>query len=179
MKIFLIGPGGTGKSTTGKILAKLLGYDLVDLDTEFCQQIENIGTYIDKHGYEKYCFENSELFYKLLNKSPENIVMPLSSGFLVHEEVPELAQLHKQTLKTSGLSILLLPDESLVVSTRILLERQLSRGFGLKEDREKTKITHRLPIYKELGDIKIFSHEKPEIIAERMKEAVIIYNKKK
>ena len=32
MKIFLIGPMGTGKSTTGKNLSERLGYDFFDTD---------------------------------------------------------------------------------------------------------------------------------------------------
>lgn len=34
MRIFLIGPGGVGKSTTGNILAELIGYNFIDLDQE-------------------------------------------------------------------------------------------------------------------------------------------------
>lgn len=179
MNIFIIGPGGVGKSTCGKILANLLGYNFIDLDHEFCERVENIGVYINKFGYEKYCFENSKLFYDIIGQHLENFVFPLSSGFLIHENLDDLNTKHKQSLKDLGISILLLPSESLDESTRIVVDRQLSRGFGLKEDREKTKFIQRYPIYKELGDIKIFSHDKPEIIAEQMKKEIAFYNKEK
>ncbi|CAI1622383.1 shikimate kinase [Serratia quinivorans] len=39
--IFLIGPGGAGKSTVGKILSATPGYNLIDLDDEFCERIMN------------------------------------------------------------------------------------------------------------------------------------------
>lgn len=179
MKIFLIGPGGVGKSTCGKILASLLGFNFIDLDTEFCERIEKIGTYINKFGYEKYCFENSKLFYEIISQHLEDFVLCLSSGFLIHENMNELTLKHKQSLKDFGISIMLLPSESLTISTKIVIRRQLLRGFGLKKDRENIKFVRRFSIYKELGDIKIFSHDKPEIIAKQMKKEISLYNKKK
>lgn len=179
MKIFIIGPGGVGKSTCGKILANLLGYNFIDLDMEFCKRVENVGDYINKFGYEKYCFENSKLFYEIIGQHLENFVFSLSSGFLIHENMDELTFNHKQTLKAQGISILLLPSESLEESADIVVQRQLSRGFGLKEDREKTKFIQRFPVYKKLGDIKIFSYNKPEIIAVQMKKEIAFYNKEK
>jgi shikimate kinase len=178
VKIFLIGPGGVGKSTSGQILAGLLGYNFIDLDTEFCQRLENVGDYIKRHGYEKYCYENSKLFYEIISQHLENFVFSLSSGFLVHENMDNLTMKHKRTLKDLGISILLLPSRSLATSTRIVVSRQLLRGFGLKEDREKTKIIQRYPKYKKMGDIKIFSHAKPEAIASQMKEKVAFYIEK-
>ena len=178
MKIFIIGPGGVGKSTCGTILADLLGYNFLDLDEEFCQRIENVGTYIDNNGYKKYCFENSRLFYEILSQHLENFVFSLSSGFLVHENLDNLTLKHKQVLREQGISILLLPSESINESAGIVVKRQLARGFGLKEDREKTKFIQRFPIYKELGDIRIFSQNKPEIIAEQMKKEIVTYKYK-
>lgn len=176
MKLFLIGPGGVGKSTCGEILANLLGYNFIDLDNEFCNRIENVGVYIKNNSYNRYCFENSKLFYSLLEKNTGNFVFSLSSGFLVHENLEELITKHKQTLQNCGISILLLPSESLYESIRIIVKRQLSRGFGLKEGIEKEKFIRRFQIYKELGDIKIFSKENPETIAEQMKKEIEFYN---
>jgi len=47
MKIFIIGPGGVGKSTCGPILASMLDCKFIDLDEEFCQRIVNIGCNAD------------------------------------------------------------------------------------------------------------------------------------
>lgn len=177
MKIFLIGPGGVGKSTCGKILANLLGYNFIDLDAKFCERIENVSDYINIFGHEKYRIENSRLFYKILSQHLENFVFSLSSGFLIYENMNELTLKHKQTLGDQGISVLLLPSEALNESMEIVVKRQLLRGFGLKENREKTKFIQRFPIYKELGNIKIFSHDKPEIIAKQMKKEIAFYNK--
>ncbi len=179
MKIFIIGPGGVGKSTCGAILANLLSYNFLDLDEEFCKRVENVGNYINNNGYKKYCFENSKLFYKILSQDLENFVFSLSSGFLVHENLENLTLKHKQTLKEQGVSVLLLPSDSIDESTEIVVKRQLPRGFGLKEDRERTKFIQRFPTYKKLGDVKIFSQDKPKIIAEQIKKEIVLYNKGK
>ncbi len=165
MKIFLIGPGGVGKSTCGKILAKELDCQFVDLDTEFCNQVENIGTYIKSKGYRPYCYANSELFYKLLDDLPENYVFVLSSGFLVHESFNELIEKHVRTLGEAGTSVLLLPSQSVEESTVIVVERQLKRGFGLERERETEKFKRRFHEYQKYGDIKIFSTDEPEEVA--------------
>lgn len=169
MNIFLIGPGGVGKTTTGKILAELIGYTFIDLDQEFCNQIEIIGKFIDTQGYEKYCYNNSHLFFDILKNNKTETVFALSSGFLVHEGFDDLINKHKQIIQKNGISILLLPSVSIEESCNIVIKRQLNRGFGLKADKEKTKFLNRYPKYLELGNIKIFSYETPEKIAEEMK----------
>ena len=176
MIIFIIGPGGVGKTTSGEILAKLLSYKFIDLDQKFCEQIENIGTYINNEGYKKYCYKNSELFYKILKNIKDNVVYVLSSGFLVHENLDDLVIKHKHTLKESGISILLLPSNSIKECCKIIVDRQLSRGFGLNKEKEKEKFISRFPKYLKLGDIQIFSYDKPELIAERIEKELV--NKK-
>ncbi len=81
MRVFIVGPGGVGKTTSGIILADKLGFCFIDLDQEFCTRIQNIGEYIKNNGYEKYCYTNSELFYSILKSAPEDFVFVLSSGF--------------------------------------------------------------------------------------------------
>jgi shikimate kinase len=171
MKLFIIGPGGVGKTTCGNILAKMIGYRFIDLDQEFCSRVGDITKHINTQGYESYCLKNSELFYKLLEKLPENFVFSLSSGFLIHKE---LRIKHKQTLDKVGTSILLLPSESLDESIKIIVERQMSRGLGLEEEREKTKFSERFHEYQKFGDFRIYSKDNPTKIAEQMKN--IIYS---
>lgn len=165
MRIFIIGPGGVGKTTCGKVLARNIRYKFLDLDLEFCDKIENVGSYIKKHGYIKYCKKNSELFYELLSGLPENAVFVLSSGFLIYNV---LGEKHQCALKKEGVSILLLPSKSLEESADIIVKRQLNRGFGLHEEKERTKFINRYPKYKKHGDIQIFSHDKPEKIVDMM-----------
>ena len=176
-KIFIVGPGGAGKTTSGKILARLIGYNFIDLDQEFCDHVGNVGAYIQQKGYKKYCCRNSELFFTLLGqREKDDIVFALSSGVLVHEGLDHLVQKHKNALDKIGLTILLLPSKSVEEGTEVIIERQMSRaaqGIRLKRDREEEKFRQRFPRYIELGDIQIFSRGKPEIIAEQMREKLL------
>ncbi|HVZ12534.1 MAG TPA: shikimate kinase [Patescibacteria group bacterium] len=176
MKIFVIGPGGVGKSTSGKILAEKFGYELIDLDKEFLSQIGHIGSYIESFGYDNYAKKNSELFYTLLSKSNENTVIVLSSGFLVHKGLKELVFKHVKTLKDNGVSILLLPSRDANETIEIVVKRQLGRGFGLIESNEREKIKERFAKYLKYGDIQIFSKAKPEIIADLMVDELVRFN---
>lgn len=175
MNIYIIGPGGVGKTTSGKILAKLLNYRFIDLDEEFCEKIDNIGKYIISNGYKNYCYRNSFLFYDILNKIAENNVIVLSSGFLVHEGLDSLTQKHLDTINNSGLPVLLLPSKNIKTSAKIVVQRQVSRNFGLNAAKEKEKILQRFPRYLKYGEVKIFSHDHPESIAHEMKKNIFQY----
>jgi len=175
MNIFIIGPWWVGKSTSGRILADILQYKFIDLDKEFSNQIGDITKHIKEIGYKDYCLQNSNLFYKLLEETTEDTIFVLSSGFLVHENLEKLTNKHKITIKKEWFSILLLPSKSKGESTNIVVQRQLSRGFGLNEERERQKFRKRFDIYKKLGNIKIFSTDTPENIAKEMQEKIEIY----
>ena len=165
MNIFLIGPGGVGKSTCGQIVASMLGYRFIDLDQEFHARIGHIGNYIKDSGYRSYCFENSKVFYDIVQQGLSNVVFALSSGFLVYEHLEHLTTKHKQSLKELGTSVLLLPSQCIDTSTNIVVKRQLKRGFGLREDKERETFMQRFLLYQLCGDIHIFSHDKPKNIA--------------
>ncbi len=169
MIIFLIGPGGVGKTTSGKIFADKLKYQFLDLDEEFCKRNEIIGEFINKYGYKSYCKKNSSLFFQLVeNCKEENTVFVLSSGFLVHEGLNSLTQKHLKALKNHGFSICLLPNKDKKIASEIVVNRQLKRGFGLNKNREKQKFNSRYDKYKKLGDIVFFSSDNPENIAKIM-----------
>ena len=131
MRIFIIGPGWVGKSTSGKILADLVNYNFIDLDEEFYNNIGNIWDFIKKFWYESYCFKNSKLFYNILNNSSKDCVISLSSWFLVHENLNELTENHKKTLNEQWVTLTLLPSKSIEESINIAVKRQLLRWFGL------------------------------------------------
>ncbi len=82
--VFLIGPGGVGKTTLGPLLAPLTDATFVDLDEQFCERIAPIRHFLDEHGYAAYIRENASLFRILLEeaKPRSRRVFALSSGFL-------------------------------------------------------------------------------------------------
>ena len=69
--LFLIGPGGVGKSTVGALLAQAMSYRFIDLDSEFCEQVLNIRQYIQRNGYERYVRENAALCSRLTENPHE------------------------------------------------------------------------------------------------------------
>lgn len=173
MHVFLIGPGGVGKSTSGAILAAMLGFRFVDVDAAFCARIANIGQYIDSQGYVAYCHANSNLIQDLLMESIESTVFAMPSGCLVHDPCPEVAKRNEGFIRDNGISILLLPSRFVDESVDLVVDRQLQRGFGLKEHREREKYRDRHPRYLSFGDIQIFSMQSPTVIAEQMRRALL------
>ncbi len=178
MKIFIIGPGGVGKTTCGRLLANKLGCESIDLDEEFINKLGNIDDYINEQGYERYCLDNSRLFYEILEKIHPDCVFVLSSGFFAYDSGEGLAGEHIKTVREQGVSILLLPSESLEKSADIVVKRQLERGLGYTEETEINKFNRRYPKYKELGDIKIFSADSPAEIAQKMMSEIEKYGSK-
>lgn len=165
--IFIIGPGGVGNTTCGRIVARKIGYAFIDLDAQFMEKIGHIGELIRKEGYDRYCQLNSSLLYELLEQNPEKTIFVLSSGFLTYE-IDNLKEKHLATIESAGISVLLLPSVDLEKSVEIVIARQLSRGFGLVREKEEKKFRERFDMYKNLGDIKIFSADAPDLIAEKI-----------
>jgi len=64
--IFLIGPGGTGKSSTGPLLAAIISATFVDLDLEVCDRIMDIPRLVETLGYAAYCEANAEVAEQLV-----------------------------------------------------------------------------------------------------------------
>lgn len=172
-RVFIIGPGGAGKTTCGELFANLLGYGFVDLDSEFMVRVGHIGRHIEDKGYRSYCHSNSALFYALLEEQSSDSVFALSSGFLVHEDAdPELSK-HKDSIRDLGVSILLLPSRSAEESEETIVSRQMSRGIPCRLESERKKIRDRFPRYREHGDIQIFSCQQPVQVAEEMRTRYI------
>ena len=62
MKIVLIGYMGSGKSTIGKLLAKKLDYEFIDLDDYIEERLQTpIPEYLNNK--EKFILENKNIFF--------------------------------------------------------------------------------------------------------------------
>ena len=169
MHLFLIGPGGAGKSTVGEKLALRLGYAFVDLDAQFCERVANIREYLKSDGYEAYLEQNAALFDALLlERCQQNVVFALSSGFLATDIRPDIVERNRQRVRECGRSILLMPSKDANVACGCIVTRQLRRGFGLVRDKEEAKFHQRFPDYMALGDIQIFAMGTPEVIVHKI-----------
>ena len=172
VRIFIIGPGGVGKTTAGTVLARLLGCAFVDLDQEFMARVGHIDAVIREQGYGRYVELNAALFATLAKELAEPCVVALSSGFLARDTPAELLAANQARVKAAGTSIRLLPSADLAEATRIVVARQMGRGFDLDLDREAAKFARRFADYLGQGDLRIFSAAAPTQIAAEMARAL-------
>ena len=150
--IFLIGPGGIGKTSCGPHLARLMSHEFVDLDELFMSGPGHIGCYIKCHGYAQYVRKNSEFFFQQFSKCILPRVWALSSGFLIAETEIETVERNRAAIAKEGSSVLLLPHENPNECAKIVVNRQMQRGLNLRSETELPKFLARLPIYQSLAD---------------------------
>ena len=154
--LFLIGPGGVGKSTLGRDLAEQTGWPLVDLDLEFCDRMHDITAFIAAHGYPAYRAGNLGLAKALVAGITPPTIVVTSSGFMA---APPDSDDYRGALALvrSGYSITLLPSLDLAEATDIVVARQLTRGLGFERESEAAKFQRRFPMYRPLGDMLVVS----------------------
>ena len=162
--LVLLGPGGVGKSTLGRSLAGTLAWPMIDLDIEFCDRIEVIGTFIGTHGYKRYRAENLALAERLIDEAPPSTIFVTSSGFLAAAPGTDDRR-RAGRLVATGYGVTLLPALDIGVATSIVVERQLTRGFGFERQSEEQKFRERFTIYRETGDMLVSSVAAPARIA--------------
>jgi len=159
MHIHLIGPGGAGKTTIGRVLAPLLGYEFYDLDEYFIECTGKIFQYIEDSGHEEYAKQNVLNYYVLKKSIPENVVIALSSGFMTYppEIHPEYAKT-RDDIENSPNTFVLLPGLDMESCVRETVRRQMLRPY-LDGNRgaEEEKIRKRFPMYNSLGCRKVSS----------------------
>lgn len=166
-RIFLIGPGGVGKTTVGRLLAARLGYEFVDLDEEFCSRVRPIRNYLDQNGYRSYVRRNSYLFHELLGEygPSSKTIFALSSGFLATDVEPEIIARNRATVSVAGRAVLLMPSRDFATSLAVVLERQFARNMDLDRKSQEETFQARFGEYLRLGDVQIFSSESVDKIA--------------
>ncbi|MES2341176.1 MAG: shikimate kinase [Pseudomonadota bacterium] len=171
-RLFIIGPGGVGKTMAGAELARFLDCPFVDLDQAFMARVGHIDAVIQGQGYARYVALNSALFASLSPDLPPTCVVALSSGFLARETPAHLLAANRAAARAAGTTIRLLPCEDLDAASQIVVARQLARGLGLDRDRETAKFATRFADYLDQGDIRLFSQAAPGQIATEMAAAL-------
>ena len=144
-KIFLIGPMGTGKSTIGKQLAKLLDYQFDDTDWEIQRRTGvDIPTIFDFEGEAGFRKRESAVVDAL--SEIDRLVLATGGGVVLDVE-------NRKALTGRGVVVYLhcSPEQqyerTLKYKNRPLLQTEdpLQRLVSLMEERE--------PIYREMADI--------------------------
>ena len=166
MRVHLIGPGGSGKSTTGPLLAKKLKLPFVDIDKTYLKT-RNIDADVDNLGYEFYVRTNIELYLELLEQYP-SFVIALSSGFMTYDSAidPRIQQIHREILD-DGSTVLLLPAFNLEECVKETVKRQLGKSHNRTSAEVQSElIKKRFHIYKPMGNIKVSTNKSTPAVVE-------------
>lgn len=144
-RIYLTGFMGSGKSTIGPILANVLGYNFVDLDTAIAASAgKSIKKIFSEEGEDSFRKIESEMLRKTVSHNEvvislgggaltvmENLYFALEHGKVVYIRVP-VEQLINRLTKGRTVRPLLLDDEGLVLPESELRDR-ISRMLNQRE----------------------------------------------
>ncbi len=145
--IILIGPMGSGKTSTGRILAKEMGYVFADTDEEVVERTGVSIAYIfDVEGESGFRQREHQALMKLLSKN--NAVIATGGGILTYDENRQIIMGHKNVvyLKTSL--------EKQIERTTVSDNRPLLIDADPALKLQELMLT-REPLYEEISTIKI------------------------
>ncbi|MBI4078733.1 MAG: shikimate kinase [Candidatus Levybacteria bacterium] len=162
MNIMLIGMRGSGKTTVGKILAKILKKDFIETDKLIGEKAKmSIPKIIEKHGWDFFRNIESEVVQEVAEK--DNIVIATGGGVVVS---PKNIALLKKSGKLFWLT----------VSVPTLLKRigndknrPSLTGKLRKEDMEVT-LQERQKLYENAADVVV---DTEHVSAQKVAEAIL------
>ena len=150
--IILIGPMGSGKTSTGKMLAKEMGYVFLDTDEEVTKRTGVSIAYIfDVEGEEGFRKRECLALKECLNGN--NTVVSTGGGIALSKENRDLLQV-RGTVVYLQTSI-----RTQVKRTASTNNRPLLQNKDPEETLEKLMLT-RAPLYEEIADITIMTDNK-------------------
>lgn len=143
--IFLVGPMGVGKTTIGRQLAKLLGYEFVDSDHEIeAKTGASIAWIFDVEGEAGFRQREHAMIDSLTQRS--GIVLATGGGAVINPE-------NREALKQRGVVVYLKADvDELISRTSHDKNRPLLQTDNPKQKLEAL-INEREPWYLEVADI--------------------------
>lgn len=150
--IILIGPMGSGKTSTGRMLAKEMGYAFADTDEEVTKRTGVSIAYIfDVEGEEGFRKRECLALKECLNDN--NTILSTGGGIVLSKENRDLLQ-DRGTVVYLQTSI-----RSQVKRTASSNNRPLLQNNDPEETLEKLMLT-RAPLYEEIADITIMTDNK-------------------
>ena len=150
--IILIGPMGSGKTSTGRILAKELGYDFVDTDQEVLKSTGVSIAYIfDVEGETGFRQREHQALIRFLDN--DNVVIATGGGIITHDKSKTIIRDHKRVvyLKTS--------IEKQIERATVSDKRPLLIDTDPATKLQELMLT-RGPLYEEISDIMIDTDER-------------------
>ena len=150
--IILIGPMGSGKTSTGRMLAKEMGYAFADTDEEVTKRTGVSIAYIfDVEGEEGFRKRESLALKECLNDN--NTVLSTGGGIVLSKE-------NRDLLQDRGKVVYLQTSIRFQVKrTASTNNRPLLQNKDPEETLEKLMLT-RAPLYEEIADITIMTDNK-------------------
>ena len=150
--IILIGPMGSGKTSTGRMLAKEMGYAFADTDEEVTKRTGVSIAYIfDVEGEEGFRKRECLALKECLNGN--NTVVSTGGGIVLSKENRDLLQV-RGTVVYLQTSIRFQVKRTASTNNRPLLQNK-----DPEETLEKLMLT-RAPLYEEIADITIMTDNK-------------------
>jgi shikimate kinase len=159
MNIVLIGLRGSGKTTVGKLLAKRLGKQFVEMDELIVQRLgQSIPEIINRYGWQKFRDTEAEITREVAKL--DNVVNATGGGVVTREE-------NIRELKKKGKLVWLKANtDTLLRRIGNGKSRPSLTGKSQQEDME-TVLAERSPIYERVTDFIVDTEGKmPEEVAE-------------
>ena len=160
MRLILIGPMASGKSTVGRKLAKRLNLDFIDVDEEVEKSAGvSISWIFDVEGERKFRERESK---ELINSlKTDNCVIATGGGVILTEQNRNL--LKKGTVIYLETSIQTQLERTLNDEKRPLIKDHVDKETVLREIADK-----RNPLYKEYSNITISEKDNPDLAVEEI-----------
>ena len=162
-KVILTGYRATGKSSIGKILADLLGFDFIDTDLAIeKRQGESIAEMVGRGGWDMFRRKEEDILLELARRN--NIVIATGGGSVMHENA-------WKKLRKNALSVWLTVDikticQRLAAVSNIDDQRPPLTEMGTMDEISMV-LNERQPLYKKSSDLTINTEGKtPEEVAE-------------
>ncbi len=156
--IFLVGPMGVGKSTIGRVLAKRLDFEFIDLDAEIEASCgADIAWVFDVEGEEGFRQRESQALDKFSRR--KRVVMATGGGAVLKDQ-------NRSLLRQRGAVIYLKASvDQLYERTRLDKKRPLLQVEDPKAVIEKL-VKEREPLYESIADLVIETEKKnPQAVA--------------
>ena len=150
--IILIGPMGSGKTSTGRMLAKEMGYAFADTDEEVTKRTGvSVAHIFDVEGEEGFRKRECLALKECLNDN--NTILSTGGGIVLSKENRDLLQ-DRGTVVYLQTSIRFQVKRTASTNNRPLLQNK-----DPEETLEKLMLT-RAPLYEEIADITIMTDNK-------------------
>ena len=165
-KIALIGMPGSGKTTTGKLLAKNLNIDFYDTDSIFENNFYSINDFFKKVGEEKFRLEEEKILKKITQK--EKFIISTGGGIILKETNRNLlfnSDMFTVYLKTS--------PEELYKRTQFDNSRPLLSGSNDKLANLNTLLNNRKMYYNKANLTIITDNKTIEDVAKEITENIL------